>query len=69
VFAELVQDAHLYDWIVYDAMAWTPFSRSFKLYDDARESAVRMQRSCYSAAGERLSSSSIFSRKISWRKR
>jgi uroporphyrinogen-III synthase len=38
-FAELVQDAHAYDWIVFTSPnRVTAFSTSFKLYDDARES-------------------------------
>jgi uroporphyrinogen III methyltransferase/synthase len=38
-FAELVQDAHLYDWIVFTSVNGVEafFDLFFKLYDDARE--------------------------------
>jgi hypothetical protein len=64
-----VQDAHIYDWIVFTSANGVEafFEIFFKLYDDARRSAApdRGHRPGHGAASERLSfCMSIFSRGI-----
>src|SRR2546428_1957863 len=59
-FAELVQDAHVYDWIVFTSANGVEafFDVFFKLYDDAREiggGRIASLRPAYATPGKRLS--------------